>query len=81
MANLLRLSVCLFVLLSFNVFAVDTDGNQAELSALEALGINKQVPAIGGIGLLALGLSMLGLDMHWHLKLSEQVIDCHNPDD
>ncbi|MDG2473533.1 MAG: thrombospondin type 3 repeat-containing protein [Pseudomonadales bacterium] len=38
-----------------------SDGNQAELSALEALGINKQVPAMGGIGLLALGLSMLGL--------------------
>jgi hypothetical protein len=27
MANLLRLSACLFVLLSFNVFAVDTDGD------------------------------------------------------
>ena len=38
-----------------------SDGDQAELSALEALGINKQVPAMGGIGLLALGLSMLGL--------------------
>ena len=34
---------------------------QAELSELEALGMNKQVPAMGGIGLLALGLSMLGL--------------------
>ena len=38
-----------------------SDGDQAELSALEALGINKQIPAMGGIGLLALGLSMLGL--------------------
>ena len=38
-----------------------SDGDQAELNALEALGINKQVPAMGGIGLLALGLSMLGL--------------------
>lgn len=38
-----------------------SDGDQTELSALEALGINKQVPAMGGIGLLALGLSMLGL--------------------
>ena len=38
-----------------------SDGDQAELSALEALGINKQVPAMGGVGLLALGLSMLGL--------------------
>ena len=38
-----------------------SDGDQAELSALEALGINKQVPAMGGLGLLALGLSMLGL--------------------
>ncbi|MDA8694494.1 thrombospondin type 3 repeat-containing protein [Pseudomonadales bacterium] len=38
-----------------------SDGNQAELSALEALGINKQVPAMGSIGLLTLGLSMLGL--------------------
>ena len=38
-----------------------SDGDQAELSALEALGINKQVPAMGGIGLLALSLSMLGL--------------------
>ena len=38
-----------------------SDGDQAELSALEALDINKQVPAMGGIGLLALGLSMLGL--------------------
>ena len=38
-----------------------SDGDQAELSALEALGINNQVPAMGGIGLLALGLSMLGL--------------------
>ena len=61
MANLLRLCACLFVLLSLNAFAVDTDGDQAELSVLEALGINKQVPAMGGIGLLALGLSMLGL--------------------
>ena len=38
-----------------------SDGDQAELNALEALGINKQVPAMGSIGLLALGLSMLGL--------------------
>ena len=38
-----------------------SDGDQAELSALEALGINKQVPAMGGKGLLALRLSMLGL--------------------
>lgn len=38
-----------------------SDGDQAELSALEALGINKQVPAMGGIGLLSLGLSMLSL--------------------
>ncbi|MDA7687798.1 thrombospondin type 3 repeat-containing protein [Pseudomonadales bacterium] len=27
MSNLLRLVACLFVLLSFNVFAVDTDGD------------------------------------------------------
>ena len=38
-----------------------TDGDQAELNAGEALGINKQVPAMGGIGVLALGLAMLGL--------------------
>jgi len=34
------------------------DGPQA---ITEALGVNKNVPAMGGIGLLALGLSMLGL--------------------
>ena len=38
-----------------------SDANEAEQTALEALGINKQVPAMGGIGLLALGLSILGL--------------------
>ena len=30
-------------------------------SVIDALSVNKQVPAMGGIGLLALGLSMLGL--------------------
>ena len=30
-------------------------------SVIDAQSVNKQVPAMGGIGLLALGLSMLGL--------------------
>ena len=39
-----------------------SDGGAAELAALEASsGSTKNVPAMGGIGLLALGLSMLGL--------------------
>lgn len=38
-----------------------SDGDQAELSILEFLGINKQVPAMGGLGLLILGLSILSL--------------------
>ena len=36
-------------------------GDQAELSVLEALGLNKQLPAMSGIGVLALGLSMQSL--------------------
>ncbi|MDG1938098.1 MAG: thrombospondin type 3 repeat-containing protein [Pseudomonadales bacterium] len=39
-----------------------SDGDAAELAALEASsGSTKNVPAMGSIGLLALGLSMLGL--------------------
>ena len=39
-----------------------TDGDAAELAAIESsTGATKNVPAMGGIGLLALGLSMLGL--------------------
>jgi hypothetical protein len=38
----------------------DTTSSTFE-SVLAMLTVNKQVPAMGGIGLLALGLSMLGL--------------------
>ncbi|MDG2471945.1 MAG: thrombospondin type 3 repeat-containing protein [Pseudomonadales bacterium] len=37
------------------------DPNDGPEEITETLGINKNVPAMGGIGLLALGLSMLGL--------------------
>ena len=38
-----------------------TDPNDAQTSIDLILGLGKQVPAMGGIGLLTLGLSMLGL--------------------
>ena len=37
------------------------DPNDGPQEITETLGVNKNVPAMGGIGLLALGLSMLGL--------------------
>ena len=37
------------------------DPNEGPQEITETLGVNKNVPAMGGIGLLALGLSMLGL--------------------
>ena len=43
------------------VDAENSDRDQADLNALQAFGKQNKVPAIGGIGLLALGLSMLGL--------------------
>ena len=40
-----------------------SDGEQAELSILELLGINKQVPAMGIFGLLTLVISILALGL------------------
>ena len=80
MTNLLRLVACLFLLLSLNAFAADSDLDgvpddveamlgednttstfQDLLDTLSSIATTKNVPAMGGIGLLTLGLSILGL--------------------
>ena len=49
------------VLDNIEIAAGDDTTTSTLQSVVDALSVNKQVPAMGGIGLLALGLSMLGL--------------------